>query len=240
MVYKKLTTENLTERFVRSFAETIICGECSPGEQIASEGEIARRFGVSRTVVREGIRELTVQGLLIKKQGRCSMVAPKEMWDLMNPLILATLLTYDSAKHKVLNDLFDVRMLMECYTASQAALCWVEEDMQRINEQLKILETSIDNNEVFMEADLAIHAAIHTAAHNLVAASIMRMIQELLRIGRTYTVLEIEAQRSALAQHQEIVHTITARDPNAAYNAMQRHLTWSRQVSELSFENLRE
>jgi GntR family transcriptional regulator, galactonate operon transcriptional repressor len=231
---RKLASDSLTEQFVRSFADIILKEEMPPGTQIPSEAEIAREFGVSRTVVREGIRELTVLGLLIKKQGRCSMVAPRETWDMLNPQLLATMLTYTAQRQKLLDDLFDTRLEIEAYAAAQAALHRSEEDLVRIDAQLGILKTNISDSTVFMEADMAIHTAIHVAAHNLVLSAIMRSIQGLLVISRSYTKVDSDTQEQALFQHAQIVDAVHAQDPEKAHQAMHNHLLWSRKVSKLS------
>jgi DNA-binding FadR family transcriptional regulator len=227
----KLTKDNLTEKFVRSFTQLIIRNELPQGTQLSSEAEIARQFDVSRTVVREGIGKLTALGLITKRQGRLSTVADKSEWDLLNPSLLADVLANDNNERRdLLDDLFTIRRLLEGFAAFQAAQKRTAGDIDKLNVLLDILENSISDPQTFMKTDLTLHATIHIASHNMVLSAIMRSIQELLQNSRSHTVIDSESQIIALAQHRTIVEAVILGDSHKAEEAMVYHLNWSRNV----------
>ncbi len=224
----KLIPQSLTERFVRLFCEAIVRGDMLPGAFIPSEGEIADAYGVSRSVVREGIRELAALGLVDKRQGRRSKIQPRDGWDLLDPHLLALFLTYSDERLKILDDLFTVRMLIESQAASDAALRRSDRDLDYMRAQLTLMEESIEDPESFIQADIAFHTAVYNASGNLVVASILNLLSDLLQASRTLTTQPPSALKGALRQHRRSFEAILAGDAEAAREAMWQHLTWSR------------
>jgi DNA-binding FadR family transcriptional regulator len=180
---QSLHKENLSQKFVRVFAEMIVKQELPPASRIASEAEIAEQFGISRSVVREGIRELSAIGLITKSQGRTSMIAPKEQWKVLNPILLVTLLEHDPDHKEILNDLLNYRLLIECQAAADAALRWTEADLACLEEHLRQLEQNLENVEQFVQIDFLFHADIHIAAHNLILSSTLQSIGDIILLA---------------------------------------------------------
>ncbi len=230
----KLKPQSLTDRFMRLFCEAIIRGDMIPGKFIPSEGDIADEYGVSRSVVREGIRELASLGLVNKRQGRRSKIAPRDDWDLLNPHLLAVFLRYTDEKIKILDDLFTVRMLIECQAAADAALRHSERDLDNMRAQLTLMEELIEDPESFIQADMAFHTAVYKASGNLVVASILNLLTDLLQASRTFTTQSPSALQGALRQHQRSFEAILAGDSETAREAIWQHLTWSRRTLNLT------
>ena len=107
------------------------------------------------------------------------------------------------------------------------------EDLERMIEQLQIMESSLDDSLRYKEADFALHSAIHVAAHNLVVSSVLRVVHELLRTSRMYTGMESSALAKALEQHRVTIDAIVAGDPEAAREAMKTHIAWTREMAGL-------
>lgn len=222
-----LHKENLSQQFVRIFTKMIVKQELPHGSRIASEAEVSEQFGVSRSVVREGMRELSAVGLITKSQGRTSTIAPKEQWKVLNPGLLATLLEYDPDRKEILNDLLNYRLLIECQAAADAALRGAETDRACLNERLRQLEQNLENVEQFIQLDFLFHADVHRAAHNLILSSTLQTIGDIIRISRFYTTRYLPNQLTPFTQHQAIYQAICARNAEAARKAMMEHLLWS-------------
>ena len=71
-----LKSENLVTRAVEALRQFILDELIEPGAELPSQGELAERLGVSRTVIREAMRILESQGLLEISQGRLPCVLP--------------------------------------------------------------------------------------------------------------------------------------------------------------------
>lgn len=67
---QRAETNNLTDRVAALLREEITRGSLNPGDVLPPEQLIAERLGVSRTVLREAVSRLKVDGLVVSKQGR--------------------------------------------------------------------------------------------------------------------------------------------------------------------------
>ena len=63
-VYEAVRTSRLYEQIVQQIEDSILRGQLKPGEQLPAERDLAQRFGVSRTAVREAVKTLREKGLV--------------------------------------------------------------------------------------------------------------------------------------------------------------------------------
>ena len=228
---KQIRKNNLTEEFVQAFAEAIVQGEYPIGSFIPSEAELAEEFGISRTVVREGVRELSALGLIAKRQGAKSTVAPRDNWDILSKSLLMELLRSPDMRQEVLEGLFGIRLSLECHAAAEAAVRRTGEDLRAMHEQLAVMEEAIHDQKRFVEADHNMHSYIHDAVHNMVFSSILHTVHDSLKIARTFMVVESDLQNQALQQHRDLVRHIENQDPAAAAKTMHEHIGWAKEQS---------
>src|SRR5438876_4864962 len=73
-VYKTVRTSRLYEQIVQQIEESILKGVLKPGDQLPAERELAQRFGVSRTAVREAVKALREKGLVEAYSGRGTFI----------------------------------------------------------------------------------------------------------------------------------------------------------------------
>src|ERR1035437_1829315 len=73
-LYQTIATSRLYEQIVEQIEKSIVGGEIKPGEQLPPERELAQRFGVSRTAVREAVKALSEKGLVEALPGRGTFV----------------------------------------------------------------------------------------------------------------------------------------------------------------------
>lgn len=230
----KLQQNNLTQQFVRTFTEAIVREEFKSGESIPSEGEIASMFGISRTIVREGIREISSLGLIIKHQGARSVVAPMTNWDLLNKNLLTTLLGVEEKRDETFEGLFSFRLALECQAATEAATRRTDTDLKLLQDQLLVMQGAIDDPKRFLKADDEMHHTIYNATHNIVFVSILKNIRDIIAIARDFTIAASVQQQEAMQQHRDIVESIQKGAPEAASDAMKQHILWAKEGSSLS------
>lgn len=227
----KLSRDKLSSMLARDITQRIIVEGMQPGTTIACEAELAEMFGVSRTVVREGIQEIVGMGLLLRSQGKPTTVAQRENWDLLNPKLLAIIMAHDESAQMIFEDLFAVRILLESHAAANAATRRTREDLFALEQWVKRMHECVNDPDEFMKADLEYHVAIQTASHNLVVSSIMRDIRDLLETSRSFTQQNPPRLQIALKQHEASFAAIQSGDADAAYQAMCDHLNWSKEMS---------
>ena len=195
---------------VRNLLEQeIIDGRLAPGERV-TEDDLATRFGVSRTPVREAMRALAAEGLIVRRRGRPTSVAPR--------------ITMDEA-----STLYEMRVALESYLARRAAELITQPELRvvaRVKEEFRtIVEEQTDRVELrlLMTVDSDFHWAIYNAARSDLAsilASYWGKIQREL-YERVYTT---EHPGLFAQQHEVIVGALENRDADLAQKAMAEHV----------------
>ncbi len=207
------------EEVVSQIQRLILEGRLRPGDRLPPERELAERFGVSRTSVRDAIRVLELMGLVEPRQGEGTVVRDLSPDSLVHPL--ASLLVRNRG---LLADLLDVRKMIEPHLAARAARHASPDDVARMEAILARQESRVRMGQLAIEEDSQFHEAIATAARNRVILRILDVLMDLLRTSREQSLQVPGRLQRSLDGHRRILEAIRRRDPEAAEAAMRRHL----------------
>lgn len=183
--------------------EAIDVGVYKPGDRLV-ESDLAERFGVSRTPVREALQRLETQSLLAR-DGRSLIVA--------------------SLDHNQMAELYVVRRELEGLAASLAARHANEEEVRILRDMVDADNALVDDAPALTRANRRFHKQVHLASHN------RYLVQQLDLVHRTMALMattSLAAQgRGAIAQreHDAIVSAIEAKDEAAAGAALREHIS---------------
>src|ERR671931_1779369 len=108
------------ETIVERYVGRIVDGELQPGERLPREEDLAAEFAMSRGVAREAIRALEERGLVRVTHGRGQSVADVQDWKVLDPDVLAALLTSSDAR-RLIAELIECRLICEVDAAALAA-----------------------------------------------------------------------------------------------------------------------
>jgi GntR family transcriptional regulator, galactonate operon transcriptional repressor len=208
---------------VESLGRRIVSGALSPGEALPAEPLLAREFDVSRTVVRETLRVLAAKGLVEARPMRGTRVRPRQAWRLLDPDLLRWSLS-DGPKAALLRDLLDIRLMVEPAAARLAAERATPGDLAAVEQAWQRLRGSLDEPDAFIDADLALHAAVLAATRNQLLGELVAAVGTGLRLGRAVQVRVAGERRplpaDPLPAHGEVVDAILAGDGPRAERAM--------------------
>ena len=210
--------------------EMIVSGEVAPGESLPPESLLSTQFGVSRTVIRETMKRLQEKGMVTVAQGRGTHVNPTTTWNVLDPLVLSTMIRNDDSLG-VLDDLSVVRSSLEAAMAAAAADSVDDDARALLREHLNAMSEHIEESAAFREADVNFHIAVMELSENTLAENIARvLITHAVGSDRYTGVDPAHAFELTLAEHEKIVEAIAAGDPEAARAAMSAHIlgSWSR------------
>jgi len=210
--------------------QSIVSGQIPPGEVLPPESELSIHFGVSRTVIRESMKRLQEKGMVTVAQGRGTHVNPTTSWNVLDPLVLTTMIQNDSTLD-VLDDLTVVRASLESAMASAVAVAVDDEVRDRLARSLAAMAESIDDAPAFNEADVQFHLAVMSISGNRLAENIGRaLFVHATRSDRFVGITREHAFEMTLAEHTRILEAISAGDPEAARVAMGEHIlgSWER------------
>jgi GntR family transcriptional regulator, transcriptional repressor for pyruvate dehydrogenase complex len=214
--------ERLYQEIVDQIQQQILSGALKPGDQIPAERDLAERFGVSRTAVREAIKSLTEKGLIEVFVGRGTFVtnlSPDRVVESITLLLRNEL-------HNVAS-IQEARELLEVPTARLAASRRSEAHVERLRAIASEMEEERAMSPRLVDIDTEFHVEVARATGNPILVLLSQTIVALLRTERLYRDDLVDFDRSlsaAFADHREIVDAIEDGDGNRAGRAMTEHL----------------
>ena len=230
-MYQPIQSERLYERIVEQIERRIVAGELEVGDQLPAERELAEQFVVSRTAVREAIKTLREKGLVEIRLGRGTFVTNGATGAVRHSLGL--LLKNENG----FANLVEVREILEPEIAALAATRVLDEHIASMTEAVDVMETALDNENIFVEADLDFHLALAEATQNPIIPALMDSIIELLREQRKRTGSVEGGLARGQHHHKKILEAVIHKDAQAARQAMQAHLKQVREDSNVSTED---
>jgi DNA-binding FadR family transcriptional regulator len=225
--------ENLSQRTAQTLRSMILEEKIYDfGEKLPNENELSEKLGISRTTLREAIRTLVSEGILVVKRGAGTFVA-----DQSNRLADQRIDMQEFSDIKVtLRDLYETRMIFEpeaaalaCRRASESEITHILQLGQECQQHLLANPTGKER----IRSESAFHGAILKASHNEFISSFMPMLTE--TIEKTFALdfnLDVIAE-DAYKDHIMIMNFLEKRDADGIKSAVTIHLHhafWTEQL----------
>ena len=185
--------------------QAILRGELKPGERLM-EIQLANKLGVSRTPIREAIRKLELEGLVLMIPRRGAEVA--------------------EITEKSLRDVLEVRAALEELAVDLACDRISAEDIQNLKEAAKEFEIALQGGDVteYAEADVKFHDIIYLATDNQRLIQLLYNLREQMYRYRVEYLKRTEVHPVLLAEHEHIISCIEKHDKEAAKVAISTHI----------------
>jgi GntR family transcriptional regulator, transcriptional repressor for pyruvate dehydrogenase complex len=229
-VYKLVRSSRLYEQIVQQIEESIVKGVLKTGDQLPAERELAQRFGVSRTAVREAVKALREKGLVEAYSGRGTFItdgttqAVRQSLDLMIKIGRPDGFSY----------LTEVRAILEPEIAARAATRIQEPELATMREAVAAMDAAGQDPDAYIEADLDFHLALAEGAANPLILSLLDSIVGLLREERLRIFKVPGGPERGQIHHKRILEAVERRDVEGARKAMRDHLVQVREDSQSS------
>jgi DNA-binding GntR family transcriptional regulator len=191
--------------------QAIVEGEIQPSERLR-EVDLARRIGISRTPVREALRTLREQGLVE-----------------IHPHRGATVRSYDA---DTLNDMYQLRALLEGHTARLAAARITPAEVQALHDSCDRFDTLIDTADFrdLVRENSTFHSTVQTAARDDRLAGMLRTVVELPLVFRSYIWFSPEQRHASSIAHRQLARLLGAGEGERAERVMKEHVLAARDV----------
>jgi DNA-binding FadR family transcriptional regulator len=211
---------NSHSRVVDELGRAIVGGTFISGTILPGDIELAQRFKVSRTVLREAMKTLAAKGMVVPKTRIGTRVTGRNNWNLFDADVLAWHLE-SATDTRFLEHLSEMRLSFEPFAARLASERASGEDVRSLYAQVEAMETA-NSMESFALADLDFHMALLGASGNPFMYSLGALIEAALatsfRLSSPFG--EPERQQETALAHRRIVDAIAARNPEDAAEAM--------------------
>ena len=218
--YRAVKTSRLFEQIVKQVEDSILKGQLKPGDQLPAERDLAQRFGVSRTAVREAVKTLREKGMVEAYSGRGTFVTDGTSHAIRQSLDLMIRINQQEG----LANLAELRLVLEPEIAGLAATRIEEQLLSTMREAVVVMDRNLQDPDAYVEADLDFHLALAEAAGNPLILSLLDSIVGLLREQRS-RIFEVEGgPERGQFHHKRILAAIEQRDAEAAREAMRAHL----------------
>jgi len=204
---------------VRQIKALVAEGKLKSGDQLPPERELAEKFMVSRTSVREALRALESLGLIEIRPGEGTFVKEVSIEALIEPLALVIL-----TQKQVAAELFEARRLLEPPIAGLAARRASREEVQELERILDEQATEVAAGRTGLAQDAAFHTAIAHSTRNRAITRLVTALMDLLTQSREESLHTPGRPERSHADHRRILQAIQARDEAEARRAMLDHL----------------
>jgi DNA-binding GntR family transcriptional regulator len=215
---KSLQKGPLGETAYDRILSAVVRGDYEPGDRIL-EDEIAGQLSISRTPVREALRRLEDEGILVHEPHRGMTVAKLDF--------------------QMVLELYAVRDLLEGAAAARAARYATDADMALLEELMAREPLAAKTSATMAAHNAQFHQAIYAAAHNRYLLKTLSVLANPLALLSRTAFSSTERRAAAMAEHRRIFDAICARDPEKAEFEAREHLRSAQKMRLQIFAEMR-
>ncbi len=211
----------LAGQVTQQIEELIVDGRLRPGDVLPPERELARQFGVSRTVVREAVSALVARSLLEVRTGSGTVVCSPTVRSVAHSMSLLLRTRQFAPDYDKLRE---VRQPLELAIARLAAERRTDEDVARMAAILAEAEQCREDRDRFSQLDVDFHAALAQATHNELFSVLLDSIADIMFKVRQLGYDVPGMPTRSLRHHRAVFEQVAAGDAEGAYQAMFEHM----------------
>lgn len=216
----KLISEELkSDRVVAELERRILDGTLAPGDRLPTETELCEMLGVSRSVVRDGMRTLSARGLISVRQGHGTTVTQPD-----DVVFAQAFLLVVARSELTIGQILDARMELDTALVPLFVANGHEEDWEELDSVLERFSHAVEDSrwDDAIEAHLAFHTRLLGALHQPALELILRPMQEIIVASASPPRLT-QKEDWEVQTHGPIVDGLRRRNVLAAQQAFQAH-----------------
>jgi GntR family transcriptional repressor for pyruvate dehydrogenase complex len=226
-IFSPIAHSKTADDVVEQIEMLILEGVVRAGDRLPGERDLARRFDVSRPILRDALKALEARGLVATRPGGGTQVA-----DVIGEVFAPPVMDLIARNRKAAADYLEYRREVEGIAAEFAARRATDDDRALLAAIMRRMEEAHARGDFSEEVaiDVEFHNAVGECAHNIVLLHTLRSCYRLLADGvflsRTLIYRTPSAQDVLLAQHRAIFDAIAAGDAEAARRAARDHIDY--------------
>lgn len=222
---RKTRSEEIVDRIGRK----IVKGTITPGETLPKIEDLSEDFGVSRTVVREALQNLSARGFVRANKRSGTVVLPREDWQWWDLDVMTWISEYEGQDGQFYLDMTQLRLGIEPIAAALAAKNATEKDREELTQCFQNLENTVDDVKRWAKADYEFHMKIIEASHNMLMSSLLKLLHKGLVISREKSMEALRKEpdsqmekpsEEVLMRHRNLYEAVMARDEEKAKQVM--------------------
>ena len=199
---------SLGGRVFQTIREDILNGKYKENEELR-ENTLGKELGVSRTPVREALRQLELEGLVSIIPNRGAYVT--------------------GISHKDIWDIYKIRSLLEGLCARWAAEHIKEAQLEELEETIFLSEYQMKkesgfNLEQVASLDTRFHAILYEASDSRILSHVLTDFHNYVQAARKSSIVSEDRARNSIREHRQILRAIRDRDPDMAEQLANEHI----------------
>ncbi|MFC4455463.1 FadR/GntR family transcriptional regulator [Deinococcus sonorensis] len=232
MTAQRVKAVKIADQVVETLQDWFRTGDLTPGMRLPPERELAARLGVSRTSLRDALRQLELLGYLDARQGNGTYVRQPDGEAMSQPFR-----TLVRALPQNATDLLEFRRLLEPEVAALAAERLTARGRAALQASLQRQRALPDHSALLGREDARFHDVLAQEAGNTVVLRVLETLRDLLSDVRAISLPAAGSSRT-VDDHERIIQAVLAQDRDGARQAMRAHLddvaqTYARAVEQL-------
>ena len=219
--FETVKVSRISENIAEQIREAILDGELKIGDQLPSEKDFARHFGVSKSSLREAYRVLEAYGLLEIRQGMSGGAFIKEV-DITT--IKDSLVNYFFFQNPGLREYTEIRTFIEPQVVRICAEKITAEDIEYLENNILAMEQEPDGKNFISDLDIAFHKKLVDITGNKIISLVVETIQTALINIKRMVHTDEQFLKMVCSDHKKIVAALKEHDPEKASKAMLDHI----------------
>ncbi len=222
-MFDSVKSDKISQHIIDQVRNAIFEGRLKPGDKLPSERELIIKFRVSKATLREALHSLEVLGFLDIRKGVSGGAFVTEV-DMVKARDSFT--NFLLFKNLSLEDLSEVRLLLEPYIAEKATLAITQEDLHRLEKLIKDSEHAIKNDISFAsrEVEIEFHRIIASIAGNPILMFILDFVENLLIDTKEILRPGKEFSAKVLRAHKRIYNALLEKNVRKVREEMMKHI----------------
>ena len=223
-------TASLAKQIAERIRESITDGTLKADDQLPTEEELARQFGVSRPTIREALKRLAAQSLIRSRRGPTggTFINRPSHEEVSSNLTTAAALLVSLGEFEI-PEILEARQELEVLCVRQAAARCTEAELSAMARELEIQRLTSISDEDFCASDVRFHRAIADATHNSVLKFVMFTVIEALQPIENMVVFRVREREVIVRQHEEILAALRVGDAETATQAIREQTAYLRE-----------
>ncbi|MFT3749714.1 MAG: FCD domain-containing protein [Agriterribacter sp.] len=216
---KKIVKISMADEVANNIKREILEKKLKPNDQLPTEAELTKAYGVGRSTLREAVKILVNSGLIRVQHGIGMFVEEKQT---LNEPFTQRLQRVDNAA------LDEVRKLIEMKIAEKAAINRTRTDIKKMKEHLNKRRETAANNDLAacVEADIAFHLSIAAAAKNEILAELYQSLSTHLKKWFIELYTDTAIFKDTQRLHEQLLECIVQQEAKKAWNASARIIAY--------------
>ena len=222
-MFDSVKSDKVSQHIIDQIRNAIFDGRLRPGDKLPSERELTVKFKVSKATLREALRSLEVLGFLQMRKGVSGGAFVTEV-DMVKARDSFT--NFLLFKNLSLEDLSEVRLLLEPYIAEKATPAITQDDLHRLEKLIKDSEHAIKNNASLAsrQDEIEFHRIIASITGNPILMFILDFVENLLIDTKEILKPGKEFSGKVLRAHKRIYNALLERNVKKVHEEMVRHI----------------